>query len=823
MTTYVFDPSGFTVGQQPAGWSVPTGWAAPTAFTVETDGTDKFLRITGANDSAIKLDAIDADANRATFDILCRLRITDIAAASSVRAGPVARGGSGRDGYYVGPQDVNTLRMEKVVAGTESTVQNTTMTAFFSNSGIYWCRFQGNGTALKSKVWTGDVSAQPGTWNQEPTDADISAAGFIGLYCNGAARVPEILYFSVGTNGDAPPEPSAATALTLSGPSSGANNTASTNFTVGANGSITGTVTVTPASDLAGSFSPTTVQISAAAPTATFTFTPTATGSHSITLTNDGSLTNPAAHTYNVSAGNTITIDNPPIDDQFYNAASGTVDITPTGTCSLDGATIEARVKPFAGGADLVTWTALGTVASNAFGGTPITVPKEKGKYVLEVRIQSDTGTTATQTQGWHPGFIAMVFGQSHLAAAFTSGSGTYNTNASGSVYTFDGTTFTAANTTGAGKVALFNILALHADCDVCLINDSGSGFPIDRWYDTATTAQYATMDAMADQIPGGISAFGLWQGDGNTNTGDTRATYLVKANGLLSAIRTDNAASTPAAIMALGIANQAIGDDNSWENIRDAHVSLATIPFAPAGPNNIVMPTYDLEQGVDEHHFTDAGTVEGCTRLGHAMARQYGYGGANYAIPPRVTSATVSGTTVTINIALDGASDLTPNSGYTLITFYDNGTPLAYSGSTKISGTRIDYTLTSAPAGTLTMRVGYGRFPDVSVVPTDTAVISRPLQTTDGDVTVTTATTATLTPSGPYNGSRVIWTDGTGVIINVLSATVAGQLVDSTATTIASGAIPPFTSANLSASTLYAVQYIIGGVAVGSEMLTAS
>lgn len=134
----------------------------------------------------------------------------------------------------------------------------------------------------------------------------------------------------------------AATAITLSGPSSGINNVASTNFTVGANGTITGTVIFTPTSSAGtGSFTPTTVSISAGTPTATFTYTPTSVGARNINGTNNGGLTAPANVAYTSNAAATaITLSGPSSGNN--NAAStnftvgadgvisGTVIVTPT-------------------------------------------------------------------------------------------------------------------------------------------------------------------------------------------------------------------------------------------------------------------------------------------------------------------------------------------------------------------------------------------------------------------------------------------------------------------------------------------------------------
>lgn len=93
-----------------------------------------------------------------------------------------------------------------------------------------------------------------------------------------------------------------ATAVTASGPGGGTVLVASTNFTVGANGTITGTVVVTPSDGGGGgTFTPTTVSISSGSPVATFTYTPSTAGAKTISFTNNGGLTNPANLTYTAS------------------------------------------------------------------------------------------------------------------------------------------------------------------------------------------------------------------------------------------------------------------------------------------------------------------------------------------------------------------------------------------------------------------------------------------------------------------------------------------------------------------------------------------
>lgn len=94
---------------------------------------------------------------------------------------------------------------------------------------------------------------------------------------------------------------SVVTAYTLTGPSSGEVSVASTNFTVAlpAGGAVIGTVTVTPSSGGGGgTFTPPTVALTTAAPSGTFTYTPATTGAKTISVTNNGGLTNPGNITY---------------------------------------------------------------------------------------------------------------------------------------------------------------------------------------------------------------------------------------------------------------------------------------------------------------------------------------------------------------------------------------------------------------------------------------------------------------------------------------------------------------------------------------------
>jgi hypothetical protein len=118
---------------------------------------------------------------------------------------------------------------------------------------------------------------------------------------------------------------SVANAYTLSGPGSGVVGVPSTNFTVAlpVGGAVIGTVTVTPNDGGAGgTFIPSTVDLTTAAPSATFTYTPASTGSKTISATNSGGLTNPAPLTYSATA---------PFVDTFTGTSALTAHTADTG------------------------------------------------------------------------------------------------------------------------------------------------------------------------------------------------------------------------------------------------------------------------------------------------------------------------------------------------------------------------------------------------------------------------------------------------------------------------------------------------------------
>ncbi len=206
-----------------------------------------------------------------------------------------------------------------------------------------------------------------------------------------------------------------ATAVTLTGPTSGTVSTASSAFTVGANGSITGTVTVTPSDGGAGgSFSPTTVGISAGSPTGTFTYTPTSTGARTISVTNNGGLTNPATIAYTSASAGTPTAGTASLSAATNTTITVTCSAASGGNAPLTYQWHRSTTAGFTPGA--------GTVLS---GATSLTYADSASlaadtPYFYVCRCTDNTGQTADSLQ------IAGILRAAPLVLGFVGDSITY-------------------------------------------------------------------------------------------------------------------------------------------------------------------------------------------------------------------------------------------------------------------------------------------------------------------------------------------------------------------------------------------------------------
>lgn len=310
-------------------------------------------------------------------------------------------------------------------------VQSTGLTVAVGDK--MWIRAQVIGNTVKARMWK-DGTTEPTTWQGTWTDASASTvAGFTGFYSgkvNGNGFLDGVTDMTL-TDAVAA---TAATALTLTGPATGTVSTASTNFTVAANGTLSANVIVTPSdSSGGGTFTPTTVTLTSAATSATFTYTPNATaGAKSITLTNNGSLTNPSAFTYTTSAAAAGTIP-PNAAGILYSPCNW--DVTSARAFSINPGA-EFRTL-FTGGSCVLNFdmtglaTPLPQISYRIDGYGPwttvtlastITIPipsdiAAASSHLLQFRIKSLTENTST---GWAGNAIAVRFLGLTLAASGT-------------------------------------------------------------------------------------------------------------------------------------------------------------------------------------------------------------------------------------------------------------------------------------------------------------------------------------------------------------------------------------------------------------------
>jgi len=185
------------------------------------------------------------------------------------------------------------------------------------------------------------------------TDTSITSAGTAALWMSNAVGTTTTgLHFDkVETIEGAP-----ATAYTMTGPTAGPNGAASSNFTLTPNGLTS--VTITPADGGAGgTFTPTSLTWTGDAVAKTFTYTAASTGNKTISVTDSGSLTDPANITYNskATASRTYSItDGSPSTTTYYTitnndstlfgarTSTGVIEIGSSGIYKIIGAVVPA-------------------------------------------------------------------------------------------------------------------------------------------------------------------------------------------------------------------------------------------------------------------------------------------------------------------------------------------------------------------------------------------------------------------------------------------------------------------------------------------------
>lgn len=411
---------------------------------------------------------------------------------------------------------------------------------------------------------------------------------------------------------------------------------------------------------------------------------------------------------------------------RVFEGAAGSRSITFSGTQAGGIDDVQVQIETV-GGAAVVPWTTVATaVADGGAWSGALTVPRG-GWYVAKARRANDVGAVSTQAQKWGVGIILGGFGQSQLVGFLTGGTATPDARA----VIHDGTNWQQMPGTGNGQNTFAATLAATCNCPVAVIGSAFGGTAISLWWSGgAKTTSYNDWEAKVTAAGGKLSAFLLWQGEGDANIQRTKAAYKADIDAIFAQLRTDYGAGLPVVIAALGRYSGAITPplDADYEAIRDAHIDAAN------DTGNLGFNTYDMALADDAHFNTPSLNIL-ANRLAQCVAKAYG--DASYSQGPRIVSATRAGANIVdVNLVHDGGTDFTPASGITGFAVLDNGSPVTISSAARVSATKIRLTLASTPTGTVTVRYMYGKNPTVTGAVLDNSGLTLPLATPDADIT---------------------------------------------------------------------------------------
>jgi sugar lactone lactonase YvrE len=222
------------------------------------------------------------------------------------------------------------------------------------------------------------------------------------------------------------------TTFTFTGPTGGALNTASSNFTITPDGTWSGTVTITPYGG--GLSAPTVKTFSASSAAQTFTITPTSVGPITLTATNNGVLFNPGFLTYAT----------PPAAPTIGTAVGGVAQ-----------ATVPFSAPSANGGAAITGYT----VTSSPAGGTDSNAGSTSLSHVV-TGLSNDTAYTFTVQASNSVGASAASAASNAVTprALPTVDLSTANLSITGATLTIAGTGF---NPTDASNTVAFNLGAV--------------------------------------------------------------------------------------------------------------------------------------------------------------------------------------------------------------------------------------------------------------------------------------------------------------------------------------------------------------------------
>lgn len=425
-----------------------------------------------------------------------------------------------------------------------------------------------------------------------------------------------------------------------------------------------------------------------------------------------------------LTAGTGVTI-NDVSDYTLYQRVGTSKTVNLSGTCTGSPSRIEWRKVDWLTGLPTSDWATLIDSPPESWTAD-VEYPESSVWERVEIRDAVDTALTHSTINRMGVGAYIALIGQSNTVG-FRSANGSLYPNGSRSAIEYksslgkirigkiaDGfppntpysthATLTQAAGTGDGYIYLANQLTANLGVLVCLVEVAVIGSSIELWM-TGGSAWNGLVTAMT-ALGGDAEMAFMLQGESDAAgmTYGTRLTKLGTLHGQLKTLfgRTD--ANFKFFIATLGSGSFGGSTEGQFGKIRaaDAHYANNTAGayLATCG--------HDAYTSDGVHWVHQSASLLG-RRTAKSISAAYGVGTTGAG--PKITSASRSGTAVTVSIAHTGGTTLQDcaggtGTGATGFQFFDAGAGGAEIGYTSsgLSGNTLVLTLASTPVGALTM-----------------------------------------------------------------------------------------------------------------------
>lgn len=235
-------------------------------------------------------------------------------------------------------------------------------------------------------------------------------------------------------------------------------------------------------------------------------------------------------------------------------------------------------------------------------------------------------------------------------------------------------------------------------------INTTGSNY----WVDPPTGTTGAAWDAFYRVLDGLYgSPLGYQWGQGEADSPDIGSDIAKRAEYKAGLLYVFNLMRSTFGIAPVFI--QPIGRDPSTVS-KPGYQAIREVQKELAAENSWihVLPENFTEGDDGALHLDDQGYINYAPKVGRKIAKVLGGAVTGGVDGPAISSVSRSGTTVTVNITHDGATDFTPTTGIEGFVFLDNDTPISITSAVRTNANTITLTLASTPTGAQTLYYGY-------------------------------------------------------------------------------------------------------------------